>query len=85
MKKTKSSAIKQAGANSADWPATLAERLGVATRVAKFRAEQEYDTEFRVLWPDGSVHWLKAAAQVFLVQNRNAHPHGGDKLRYHRA
>ncbi len=121
MKKTKPSAIKQAGASSADWLATLAERLEVAVRVAKIgiwdwdiqldnlvwddrmyqlyglnpeqfpnahhawvhglhpddlalndqivqqaiRAEKEYDTEFRVFWPDGSVHWLKATAQVF--------------------
>jgi PAS domain S-box-containing protein len=27
--------------------------------------EKEYDTEFRILWPDGSVHWLKAGGQVF--------------------
>ena len=27
--------------------------------------EKEYDTEFRILWPDGSVHWLKAIGQVF--------------------
>ncbi len=27
--------------------------------------EGEYDTEFRVVWPDGSVHWLKADGQVF--------------------
>ncbi len=26
---------------------------------------QPYDTEFRVLWPDGSAHWLKADGQVF--------------------
>ena len=29
------------------------------------RGEREYDTEFRVLWPDGSVRWLKANGQVF--------------------
>lgn len=27
--------------------------------------EKEYDTEFRVLWLDGSIHWLKANGQVF--------------------
>ncbi len=32
---------------------------------AAVRGEREYDTEFRVLWPDGSVHWLKANGQVF--------------------
>ncbi|MBL8080875.1 MAG: PAS domain-containing protein [Anaerolineales bacterium] len=34
------------------------------------REEGEYDTEFRVLWPDGSIHWLKAAGQVFRDQER---------------
>jgi PAS domain S-box-containing protein len=29
------------------------------------RGEKEYDSEFRVIWPDGSVHWIKALAQVF--------------------
>jgi PAS domain S-box-containing protein len=29
------------------------------------RGEAEYDTEFRVLWSDGSTHWLKANGQVF--------------------
>ena len=28
------------------------------------RGEKEYDTEFRVVWPDGTVHWLKAYGQV---------------------
>ncbi len=25
----------------------------------------EYNTEFRVIWPDGSIHWLKANGKVF--------------------
>lgn len=29
------------------------------------RGERPYDTEFRVMWPDGSVHWLKANGEVF--------------------
>ncbi len=33
------------------------------------RGEREYDTEFRVLWPDGSIHWLKATGQVFRDAN----------------
>ncbi len=33
------------------------------------RGEGEYDTEFRVLWPDGSVHWLKADGRVFRDEN----------------
>lgn len=26
--------------------------------------EREYDTEFRVVWPDTSIHWLKAYGQI---------------------
>src|SRR5690606_19417823 len=33
------------------------------------RGEAKYDTEFRVLWPDGSVHWLKADGEVFRDQD----------------
>ncbi|MDD5361424.1 MAG: PAS domain S-box protein [Ignavibacteria bacterium] len=29
------------------------------------KGDIDYDTEFRVLWPDGSVHWLKANGKVF--------------------
>ncbi|MFM8875972.1 MAG: PAS domain S-box protein, partial [Anaerolineae bacterium] len=36
---------------------------------AAVRGEREYDTEFRVLWPDGSVHWLKANGQVYRDKN----------------
>lgn len=36
------------------------------------RGEREYDTEFRVLWPDGSVHWLKADGRVFRDENGTA-------------
>jgi PAS domain S-box-containing protein len=32
------------------------------------RGEREYDTEFRVLWPDGSTHWLKANGKVFRAE-----------------
>ena len=32
---------------------------------AAIRGEKTYDTEFRVVWPDQSVHWLKADGQVF--------------------
>ena len=28
------------------------------------RGEREYDTEFRVVWPDGSIHYLKAYGQI---------------------
>jgi PAS domain S-box-containing protein len=40
-----------------------------ATSAAAVRGEREYDTEFRVVWPDGSVHWLKANGQVFRDEN----------------
>ncbi len=33
--------------------------------------EIEYDTEFRVVWPDGSIHWLKANGQVFYDDNKD--------------
>jgi PAS domain S-box-containing protein len=36
------------------------------------RGEKEYDTEFRVVWRDGTVHWLKANGQVF--RNENSEP-----------
>jgi len=34
--------------------------------------ERPYDTEFRIIWPDGSVHWLKADAEIF--RNKNGIP-----------
>jgi PAS domain S-box-containing protein len=40
-----------------------------AVSAAAVAGERAYDTEFRVRWPDGSVHWLKADGQVF----RDAH------------
>jgi len=50
------------------WAGTLApedfERITADVRAA-LRGEREYDTEFRVVWPDGSVHYLKADGQVF--------------------
>jgi PAS domain S-box-containing protein len=36
------------------------------------RGEKEYDTEFRVMWPDGSIHHLKAYGQVIRDENGNA-------------
>lgn len=50
------------------WAGTLApedfERITADVRAA-LRGERVYDTEFRVVWPDGSVHYLKADGQVF--------------------
>ncbi|HET6556158.1 MAG TPA: PAS domain S-box protein [Prolixibacteraceae bacterium] len=34
------------------------------------RGEQQYDTEFRIVWPDGTVRWIKAAGQVFFDENK---------------
>ena len=34
--------------------------------------EMEYGTEFRVVWPDGSIHWLKADGQVIRDENGQA-------------
>jgi|GEM_PF-732607 len=36
----------------------------IETRMA-LDGKKEYDTEFRVLWPDGSIHFLKAKGEVF--------------------
>ncbi|MEI7989517.1 MAG: PAS domain S-box protein, partial [Chloroflexota bacterium] len=36
------------------------------------RGEKEYDTEFRVIWPDGTVRWLKAYGQV--IRNSDGKP-----------
>ena len=32
--------------------------------------EKAYDTQFRVIWPDGSIHWIKASGQVFFDQRQ---------------
>ena len=29
------------------------------------RGEKEYDTEFRIIWPDGEIHYVKARGEVF--------------------
>ena len=36
------------------------------------RGEREYNTEFRVVWPDGSIHYLKAYGQF--VRDRDGNP-----------
>ncbi len=32
----------------------------------------EYNTEFRVIWPDKSIHWLMARAKIYYDENMNA-------------
>jgi len=39
---------------------------------AAIRGESSYDTEFRVVWPDRSVHWIKASGQVFFDEKGKA-------------
>jgi PAS domain S-box-containing protein len=36
------------------------------------RGEKEYDTEFRVVWPDGSIHHIKAYGQVIRAADGTA-------------
>jgi len=67
------------GLNKADFPAAYEawlngiyredrERGNMATQSA-IRGEKEFDTEFRVVWPDGSIHWLKAGGHVFFDEH----------------
>lgn len=37
---------------------------------AAFRGEREYAPEFRIVWPDGSIHFIKAAARIFRDEER---------------
>lgn len=32
---------------------------------AALRGEREFDSEFRIVWPDGSIHFIKAGSQTF--------------------
>ena len=58
--------------SAADWKSGLhpkdRERAVEACNAA-LRGESNFDTEFRVVWPDGSVHWIRALALV----ERSAH------------
>ena len=50
------------------WAKSLApedfERANVEVQAA-LRGEQEFADEYRIVWPDGSIHFTKAAAQTF--------------------
>jgi PAS domain S-box-containing protein len=35
------------------------------------KGEKEYNVEFRVIWPDKTIHWLKSIGQVFYDENHN--------------
>ena len=47
---------------------TLSDEISKQAR----RGERPYDTEFRVVWPDNSIHYLKAYGQV--VRDENGQP-----------
>jgi PAS domain S-box-containing protein len=56
------------GGHFAAWEATLhpEDRERTVAEVRQVAAEGgDLDTVFRVCWPDGSVHWLRALARVF--------------------
>ena len=36
---------------------------------AALRQQRDYSSEFRVVWPDGSIHYLKSAAQIIRAEN----------------
>jgi len=36
---------------------------------ACMKGKKEYDVEYRVVWPDGSVHWIREAGDILLDQN----------------
>lgn len=38
---------------------------GMAEIALALSGEKPFDTEFRVVWPDGSVHWIRANATVY--------------------
>jgi PAS domain S-box-containing protein len=44
------------------------QRLKAATRTALERGDRHTETEFRYLWPDGSVRWLMLRAEVYLTE-----------------
>jgi len=34
------------------------------------KGKKGYDVEYRVLWPDGSIHWIREAGDILLGQNK---------------
>jgi PAS domain S-box-containing protein len=41
------------------------DRDGVLERLSQARREGVYDSEFRIVWPDGSIRWIAGRAQIF--------------------
>jgi len=33
------------------------------------KGEKEYDVEYRIVWPDGSIHWISEAGDILLGEN----------------
>jgi PAS domain S-box-containing protein len=57
------------------WAKTLhpEDSPGVLAKIRKALAEKgEYYTEFRILWPNGEIHWLVAHGQVVVDEQGNA-------------
>jgi PAS domain S-box-containing protein len=44
------------------------DRVGIELQAAQ-RGEREYAPEFRIIWPDGSLHHIKANSQTFFDEN----------------
>jgi PAS domain S-box-containing protein len=36
---------------------------------ACLKGKKEYDVEYRILWPDGSIHWIREAGDILLDQD----------------
>jgi PAS domain S-box-containing protein len=47
------------------------DRNKVAAAVdACLKGKKEYDVEYRIVWPDGSIHWIIEAGDILLGENR---------------
>ncbi|MFB2894483.1 PAS domain S-box protein [Aerosakkonemataceae cyanobacterium BLCC-F50] len=47
------------------------EALALALEQAR-QERQDYEHQFRVVWPDGSIHWIEAKGRFFYDNDRNA-------------
>jgi PAS domain S-box-containing protein len=49
----------------------IEDRHKVAAAVdACLKGKKEYDVEYRIVWPDGSIHWIIEAGDILLGENR---------------
>ena len=47
------------------------DRLKVVTAVDEcLKGKKEYDVEYRIVWPDGSIHWISEAGDILLGENK---------------